>query len=740
MNKIYQYTSILLVLTAIAGSVWYFNSTASTKINSSQETKLTDGLVGHWPLDGNYVDWSQSTEEIRDATGNGYHGDAIDTGGTDSNVNSDSVRIGKIGQGIYLDWRRDYINLGDVDALEGQQKITLSAWVNVIANRAYGTIFTTTGGTGSIGMYQDNDTYPQSIAVEVSNPDWVYATVSDLSLSGQYGEWHLWTMVFDGSQSGNANRLKFFFDGVQKTLYFDPVYGDVPSTTPSNNGLIYLGNSSNPSPDSIIDEARAYNRALSVDEITELYNQGQAKINASQETKLTDGLVLYQSFDGNHMDWSQTSAEARDQSGQSNHGNAVDNTVATAGKIGQALEFDGAGDYVEFSAINHDDISVSLWFNRETADVVDTIWGGWYWNSNVQLRQGHDLRFYSGLTRLDWTLVTQDGGGTKTNLTTNYELGSGQFGNWYHAAVTYNSATGEQKLYVDGDLKDTEYHAAGNVITPLTSYSTMRVGHSRINNGYFPGKIDEVRVYSRAISQNEVTELYSQGQAKINASQETKLTDGLVGNWTFDGNHMDWSATGAEVLDQAGSNNGNASSSGISNANAVIGKVGQALDFNNASTHNIQVPYNSSLNMTTALTVSAWVNLDQVINRGILEKTIGGTVNEQYLMFAEASRLKFRLVKNSSLTTIQSNSIISADTWYHVSGTWDGSIMKLFVNGVQQTQTANVASPIDSGTGTLFIGSLGSSAYYMDGTLDEVRIYNRALSVDEINQLYMMGK
>ena len=104
---------------------------------------------------------------------------------------------------------------------------------------------------------------------------------------------------------------------------------------------------------------------------------------------------------------------------------------------------------------------------------TDAIFGGWKWNSNVQLQEGFDFRFYQKTPdTLDFVLVTKDGSGNRTVKNARYNLSS-SVGAWYHAACTYNKTTGAQKLYVNGQLVVTQTHPAGNTIVPLTYYSDI---------------------------------------------------------------------------------------------------------------------------------------------------------------------------------------------------------------------------------------------------------------------------
>ncbi|MFN3533344.1 MAG: LamG-like jellyroll fold domain-containing protein, partial [Candidatus Brocadia sp.] len=136
----------------------------------------------------------------------------------------------------------------------------------------------------------------------------------------------------------------------------------------------------------------------------------------------------------------------------------------TTGKIGGGLSFDGVNDYVAIPRMNHDEVSICAWFFKHANDTTraDGIFGGYRANSNVQLREGFDVRFSPGTPdTLEFVVVSQDGGGNKTTRTVSHSLGN-SVGSWYHVVGTYNKASGEQKLYVNGQHVDTQTHPAGN--------------------------------------------------------------------------------------------------------------------------------------------------------------------------------------------------------------------------------------------------------------------------------------
>ena len=159
--------------------------------------------------------------------------------------------------------------------------------------------------------------------------------------------------------------------------------------------------------------------------------------------------------------------------------------------------------------MNYDEISVSAWFNKNTSDTnTKVIFGGYRYNADVQLQEGFDLHFNSVTpNRLRFAVVTRNASGTRTVKEATKDFTNSN-GIWYHAVGTYNKATGEQKLYVDGQLVNTQTHPSGNVVVPLTERSYMAIGARYTNFGNFVGLIDAVRIFNRMLSAQEVLDLY----------------------------------------------------------------------------------------------------------------------------------------------------------------------------------------------------------------------------------------
>ena len=203
-------------------------------------------------------------------------------------------------------------------------------------------------------------------------------------------------------------------------------------------------------------------------------------------------------------------ATANDTSGKGNNG-VINGATWTTGKIKGGLKFNGTSSYVSIPRMNFDGVSVSAWFYKNAKDTinVDAIIGGWYWSSNAQLHEGFDVRFSPAAPdTLEFVLVTKNAGGTRVLKAAKYNLVN-SVGSWFHVVCVYSKGTGEQMLYVNGQLVNTQTHPPGNTVVPLTNYSDMRIGHSRVNKGFFNGTLDEVRFYNRALSNQEVIDLYN---------------------------------------------------------------------------------------------------------------------------------------------------------------------------------------------------------------------------------------
>ena len=180
------------------------------------------------------------------------------------------------------------------------------------------------------------------------------------------------------------------------------------------------------------------------------------------------------------------------------------------------------------------------------------------------------------------------------------------------------------------------------------------------------------------------------------------------------------------------------STSGIG-ASYADGKYGQAMQFDGVDDY-VDCGNNSSLHFSDSFTVEAWVKLP---GTGGTDHMIIGDYNGDYKGYifhpSAGNYMIFRVGRTSDDTTqsVQSAQSLSSGVWHHVVGRYDGTRPSVFVNGVITEGSAY--SPIEAEVASTLIGKAQWHSAYLNGTIDEVKIYNRALDTDEIKTHYLRG-
>jgi hypothetical protein len=205
------------------------------------------------------------------------------------------------------------------------------------------------------------------------------------------------------------------------------------------------------------------------------------------------------------------------------------------------------------------------------------------------------------------------------------------------------------------------------------------------------------------------------------------LTEGLVGWWTFD------EGSGNIAADSSG--NGNDGTLNGPVEWTADGKIGGALKFTGPYNY-VQIQDSPSLDMTQEITIAAWINPSWTGNNRILQKSSGGGDNQYRLLKEWGDNMVFHL-PGLSPDRLEFVGLPPLGEWTHLAATYDGSSMKVYYNGVVVGEM-EASGQLGTSDGTLCIGTKHETAPAGDefnGMLDDVRIYNRALSVSEIKQL-----
>ncbi|MBK8738332.1 MAG: PQQ-binding-like beta-propeller repeat protein [Betaproteobacteria bacterium] len=199
---------------------------------------------------------------------------------------------------------------------------------------------------------------------------------------------------------------------------------------------------------------------------------------------------------------------------------------------------------------------------------------------------------------------------------------------------------------------------------------------------------------------------------------------GLVSWWPGDGS----------ANDLRGGNNGTLQGS----ATFAAGNVQQAFSF--AANGHVDIPYNANLT-TPQVTVAAWVNPASqqgpaaIVNRRTAADTAGYTLEQ---LFDRSGLVLWRVFVGGAPTAVVSTAALPLQAWTHVAGTFDGTTARLYFNGVE-VGSAPAAGAIDPVSAAVQIGRNMVTGEQFDGLIDEVAIFDRALSPAEIAATHNAG-
>src|SRR5262249_21620271 len=177
--------------------------------------------------------------------------------------------------------------------------------------------------------------------------------------------------------------------------------------------------------------------------------------------------------------------------------------------------------------------------------------------------------------------------------------------------------------------------------------------------------------------------------------------------------------SGTSVADGSGKSNNGAVNGAAWSAS---GKFGSALSFNGSSSL-VSVPDSSSLHLSSAMTLEAWVNLATVTNawRDVIYKG-----NDNYFLEASAtggSRPDVGGTFGGVNRDLKGSASLAANTWSYLAGTYDGATLRLYVNGTQVGSVARTGT-LASSTNPLQIGGDTMFGQWFAGLIDEVRVYS----------------
>jgi len=471
-----------------------------------------------------------------------------------------------------------------------------------------------------------------------------------------------------------------------------------------------------------------------------LYGYKADEIDASLE----EGLVLLMHFN-NDSSVGENDTFVYDWSGNENNGTAYNGSAPdSAGKFYGGFEFDGVDDIIK---INHsselmpNNISVSLWFKYHSeADydmpiiIKSNIGSDGYGvvvNENDSPSNPNEIYF-----------VVANGG-----IRYGAYGGTVEMNTWYHIVGTYDGT--ESKIYVNGVLMKINSTA---VMQPTTEPIIL----GNILEAYpFNGSIDELAIYNRTLSPQEIFRLYDKGRWKLlqtnkslpnGTTIEHNLTsmplsvqNGMVLLMHFD-NDSSYGENDTHVYDWSGmGNNGTAyvnnTDSTYRGPNAT-GRFGWAYGFDQEGDY-IRIINNPLLNLSN-FTISMWAYprtfgeisagyaFDKGLVRIIFINYSAGGYNETLIATLNGSSDGIALPDYS----------IGLNRWYLISYTYNNSHQRLYLNGVLVGNSSVYNGHPQNQSDDIYIGNSQGFNRAFNGTIDEIAIWNRSLSASEVQAMY----
>lgn len=277
---------------------------------------------------------------------------------------------------------------------------------------------------------------------------------------------------------------------------------------------------------------------------------------------------------------------------------------------------------------------------------------------------------------------------------------------WVHVAVSYDAATTTMRLYRDGNLIST------NAAAPTYTSENEFIGSHAGTASYFAGSVDEVRIWNVALTPTQIKQKIFQWPSnnasglvayyKCNNGAGTVLTNSVIPgtNGTLQ-NSPTWTASPVQFA-----------------ANAI--SFDGTNDF-------VTIPDNNTLDITTAITIEAWVYATKNTGvQNVLSKS-SNSANNGYI-FPRTDNGWAQVVIYFHIAggwRTLSASYPSLNAWHHLAATYDGATIRLYINGVQAASSARTGS-ITINANPLALGNQTGYAEYFGGSADEFRIWNVA--------------
>lgn len=456
-----------------------------------------------------------------------------------------------------------------------------------------------------------------------------------------------------------------------------------------------------------------------------------------------------------------------------------------SGQVSQGINFDGADDYIEFQSASTllpsattTSVTLSLWLKPVAIAADQRVIT--FSNSAITAT---NLAIVIGRTSGKISAFFRDGASAliQVDSTNTYTANA-----WYHVVVTMTNGSGV--LYVNGEQQGNS--TSVNAANTLNMGAPVTMGSGIGGTTRFTGQLDDFAVWKNvALSYNEVRLLYARQSAKYSGQVVSKIMDaydatqswdsftsvtslpfykelppasssevtsaypaipavsapapglssGLLAYWKMN------EATGTNLASSAGT----ALTATVMNASFTVGtegKFGYGLHFNRPLTQYVVTP---SMNLTNTFTISLWANLKYTTTewQTLVSNTSTGASSNGFKLAVNSWNTSDGAVLietgngTNNLAASTAAGVANLYRWQHYAITVNrttGTAL-IYVDGVLRNSSSTSVRTDFNVVGALNIGRATNNLAYTSGRVDEVAVYNRVLSSDEVTQLYRRG-
>ena len=627
--------------------------------------------------------------------------------------------VGKLGAAFQFNGTNAYVSLPD-DIFNFTGDFSASAWfytpsaayahAGIVGNYNWGT------KTGW-GIY----TYQNRLYANIYNVAGDYSTAYiDNSV---VGSWNHVVMVFKKGTGFylymNGDLKNSFTLSNNANAGYSPVYA---AGQTARIGLMnysgdwwYAGNGYK------IDGVNVWQRAISRDEVVQLYNSGT----------------------GAQYPFSGTLSSAGNQLGMDN-GTLMNGCYLSDGKVGKAFTFDGVNDYVSLpnNSLNFTgDFSIGLWVYFNSLNNPNSQWNQQFIFSNNPIGFGNGFSLYKHSNNSLYFIVSD---GTNTSFFRAPQ--TLQQSTWYHVVITrkYGTAT---KIYINGSEQTDSFYYSGSVSTNPTYLANQVVNLSGWGNAggdLMNGKIDGFTTWQKVLTQAEVAELYNSGAGNQVAAASI-VKSNLVLN--LDASRTSsYPRTGSAWYDISGNSNNGTLANGPSFGTASSGAINL-----NGTTQYISIPGLANyLNNKTKFSYETWFKANSTTSFGTLF-SFGNNDNysNDIIFFVLNNQICVQVNNGADGGAVAS---FTSTGWNNISVVYDGTKtgnanrLKLYLNGVLQTlafgsynvpaSTSNT-SMVNAGLGAYSTGGWNN---FLSGSIATSRLYTSSLTDLEVLQNFNATK